>query len=32
MNYLTFGQHFKQTDAHFSTLLTSEFGVCKFIY
>ena len=27
MNYLTFQQHFVQIDAHFSTLLTSEFGV-----
>ena len=27
MNYLTFRQHFVQIDKHFSTLLTSEFGV-----
>ena len=27
MNYLTFRQHFVQIDAHFSTLLTSEFRV-----
>ena len=27
MNYLTFRQHFVQIEAHFSTLLTSEFGV-----
>ena len=26
-NYLTFQQHFVQIEAHFSTLLTSEFGV-----
>ena len=27
MSYLTFRHHFVQIDAHFSTLLTSEFGV-----
>ena len=27
MNYLTFWQHFVQIDKHFSTLLTTEFGV-----
>ena len=27
MDYLTFRQHFVQIDAHFSTLLTSEFRV-----
>ena len=27
MNYLTFRLHFVQIKAHFSTLLTSEFGV-----
>ena len=27
MNLLTFRQHFVEIDAHFSTLLASEFGV-----
>ena len=27
MNYLIFRQHFVQIHAHFSTLLTSEFGI-----
>ena len=27
MDYLTFRQHFVQIDAHFATLLTSEFRV-----
>ena len=29
MNYLTFRQHFVQIDAHFSTLLTSQFGLLQ---
>ena len=29
MNYLTFRLHFAQIDAHFSALLTSEFGVSQ---
>ena len=29
MSYLTFRQHFIQIDAHFPTLLTSEFGVLQ---
>ena len=27
MNYLTFRQHFIQSEAHFCTLLASEFGI-----
>ena len=32
MNYLTFQQHFVQTDAHFSTLLTSNSEYHKTLY
>ena len=32
MDYLSFKQHFVQIDAHFSTLLTPEFGVSEYQY